>query len=304
MSLILNRLAFLALIYMPLNAHAGAFDGDWAGLWRHQGRAAVAVAMTITNDAVTAYIWDGKDVAISGSTRDGTALVVTGPKLRIRLEKRSPAGLRATSVRGGWVAQLSPTPRRYDRRPPVFSSRYFGAVPDVRAADLRLSARYLDMKCCFGRYPRDAPHAGMDFNGRRHATAIAAADGRVTRFYSAFNNYGCGNGLTLRHANGLFSSYCHLESVADLKIGARLKRGDVIGTVGSTGISPRGMTHVHFELTRDGDPHVDGDVAQTIDPKGYFAGCFGAPDRPDGGFYLTYPIKCANPRQRLWREGG
>jgi murein DD-endopeptidase MepM/ murein hydrolase activator NlpD len=139
----------------------------------------------------------------------------------------------------------------------------------------------------------------MEFNARRHSTAIATADGTVSKFYSAANSYGCGNGITIKHRGGLYSSYCHLEAVANLRKGQRVKRGDVVGTVGSSGTAPRRMPHIHFELTRDGDPHDDGDTGSTVDPMPYFVGCFGGALPGTQKLELTYPVLCKRKTYKL-----
>lgn len=57
-----------------------------------------------------------------------------------------------------------------------------------------------------------------------------------------------GNVITIQHDGGEFSQYDHLEyHSANLKVGDKVKQGQVIGRVGHTGLS--GCPHLHFELT-------------------------------------------------------
>jgi len=66
---------------------------------------------------------------------------------------------------------------------------------------------------------------------------------------------GLGNTVRIDHANGIASTYGHLTVAAPAVVaGATVERGQVIGYVGSTGLSTG--PHLHYELTRDGG-HVD-----------------------------------------------
>ena len=64
-----------------------------------------------------------------------------------------------------------------------------------------------------------------------------------------------GKTVRLTHGNGVESTYGHLSSIAPaVVVGERVERGQVIGYVGSTGLSTG--PHLHYELTRVG-AHVD-----------------------------------------------
>ncbi|MEM8979154.1 MAG: M23 family metallopeptidase [Pseudomonadota bacterium] len=290
--MLVRLLSIYITLLLALPTNASDFDGHWAGLWRSGKSKAVSVSFTIQKGIVSNYIWDGRNVEVSSSKLVKDKLRVRGPYLNIELAKANKQQLSGKVVNGREKAVFSKTPKDFWRRPPVFFSDYYSDKPKRRAANPRISSVHLDPKCCFGRWTRKAPHAGLDFNVPRHTTAIATADGRVTKFYSAFNNYGCGNGITIRHTANRFSSYCHLESVANLKIGEKVKRGQVVGTVGTSGTSPRDMPHIHFELTTDGDPHDDGDTKHTLDPAPFFVGCFGANLPGEQKLELTYPVQC------------
>lgn len=54
----------------------------------------------------------------------------------------------------------------------------------------------------------------------------------------------------------------------------------------------RDMPHIHYELTRDGNPHPDGDTAKTKNPMPYFVGCFGTSLPNQQKLELTYPVLC------------
>ena len=89
-------------------------------------------------------------------------------------------------------------------------------------------------------------HAGVDFKARHGTPIVAVTDGRVT---GAGRMGGCGNAVRLRHAGGIDTRYCHMSRIA-VKRGASVKRGQVIGYVGSTGLSTG--PHLHYEMYRGG----------------------------------------------------
>lgn len=91
-------------------------------------------------------------------------------------------------------------------------------------------------------------HKGMDF-GAPHGTPIyAALDGVVQ---SAGRAGGYGNLVKLGHGNGLASAYGHMSRLV-ARTGQRVARGQLIGYVGSTGLSTG--PHLHFEIWKNGVP--------------------------------------------------
>jgi len=61
----------------------------------------------------------------------------------------------------------------------------------------------------------------------------------------------CGVGVSIRHAFGLNTAYCHFSTVA-VERGATVKRGQPIGTIGVSG-DYGGVTHVHLMLGPNGE---------------------------------------------------
>lgn len=89
-------------------------------------------------------------------------------------------------------------------------------------------------------------HSGMDFRARRGTPIVAVSDGQVR---SAGRAGGCGIAVKLSHAGGLETRYCHMSRLA-VNRGASVRRGQVIGYVGSTGLSTG--PHLHYEMYRNG----------------------------------------------------
>ena len=91
-------------------------------------------------------------------------------------------------------------------------------------------------------------HSGVDFKARHGTPIVAVTDGRVT---GAGRMGGCGNAVRIRHDNGIDTRYCHMSRIA-VSGGASVRRGQVIGYVGSTGLSTG--PHLHYEMYRGGRP--------------------------------------------------
>ena len=89
-------------------------------------------------------------------------------------------------------------------------------------------------------------HRGLDFRASYGTPILAAADGRVS---GAGWAGGYGRQVRLAHANGLATSYSHMSRIA-VSRGATVRRGQVIGYVGSTGLSTG--PHLHYEMYRNG----------------------------------------------------
>ncbi|MBI4168944.1 MAG: peptidoglycan DD-metalloendopeptidase family protein [Acidobacteria bacterium] len=85
-------------------------------------------------------------------------------------------------------------------------------------------------------------HQGLDLVAPLGTKIVAPADGIVTRVGPSG---GFGQSVIIAHGYGIITRYGHLSS-SNVRVGQRVKRGDVIGTVGSTGRSTG--PHVHYEL--------------------------------------------------------
>ena len=98
-------------------------------------------------------------------------------------------------------------------------------------------------------------HKGLDFSTWRSGDPIiATANGQVVTvtFDNAFGNY-----VIIKHKHGFYTRYAHMNSVR-VKKGQYVSQGDVIGTLGNTGLSTG--PHLHYEV------HIGSDV---VDPAKY-----------------------------------
>lgn len=97
-----------------------------------------------------------------------------------------------------------------------------------------------------GRRPE---HTGVDIGGREGTLVLAANDGLV--IYANNDITGYGNMVTVVHADGTSTMYAHLRA-AYVFPGMRVRRAQVLGEMGNTGISHG--PHLHFEWRIDGLP--------------------------------------------------
>jgi murein DD-endopeptidase MepM/ murein hydrolase activator NlpD len=89
-------------------------------------------------------------------------------------------------------------------------------------------------------------HAGMDIAAPYGSPIVAASDGVVS--YAGWHG-GHGNFVRIAHGGGLGSGYGHMSRIA-VRSGTRVAQGQVIGYVGSTGMSTG--PHLHYEVYRGG----------------------------------------------------
>jgi murein DD-endopeptidase MepM/ murein hydrolase activator NlpD len=89
-------------------------------------------------------------------------------------------------------------------------------------------------------------HSGIDFGGGYGAPIHAVSDGVVT---IAGRTGGFGNYVKLNHGGGLGTGYGHMSRIA-VRAGQHVSRGQVLGYIGSSGLSTG--PHLHYELYRNG----------------------------------------------------
>jgi murein DD-endopeptidase MepM/ murein hydrolase activator NlpD len=91
-------------------------------------------------------------------------------------------------------------------------------------------------------------HAGIDFGASWGSPIVAAADGQVA---AAGWSGGYGRQVRIWHGGGLTTSYSHMSQIV-ASPGSFVRRGQLIGYVGSSGLSTG--PHLHYEVLRDGAP--------------------------------------------------
>ena len=101
-------------------------------------------------------------------------------------------------------------------------------------------------------------HYGMDFTAPKGTPVYASGDGVIGRADNRAAGYG--NHVRIDHGFGYVSLYAHLSKY-NVKRRQKVKRGDIIGYVGSTGRSAG--PHLHYEIFKDG---------KRVNPLNYYSG--------------------------------
>jgi murein DD-endopeptidase MepM/ murein hydrolase activator NlpD len=140
------------------------------------------------------------------------------------------------------------------------------------------------------RVPRtygSAFHKGVDIGGRGRTGAgiVAAADGIVK--VRKLSDGGYGMSVYIDHGNGIRTQYSHLKSIdPSIRIGTRVKRGQIIGRMGSTGNSSG--PHLHFGLWKEMRPgqfaSINPKASMLIDmnsPAAFNKSCTNMPEYPE-----------------------
>ena len=105
-------------------------------------------------------------------------------------------------------------------------------------------------------------HYGMDFTSPRGTPIYASGDGEIARADNSASGFG--KHIRIDHGYGYMTIYAHLSKY-NVKRGQTVKRGDLIGFVGSTGRSQ--APHLHYEVWKDGI---------RIDPINFYYGSLSA----------------------------
>lgn len=105
-------------------------------------------------------------------------------------------------------------------------------------------------------------HKGMDFKAGYGTPILAVQTGWVE--FAGWHSGGYGNQVELKHGAGLSTTYSHMSQVS-VRDGQLVQQGQVIGYVGSTGLSTG--PHLHYELHQNGQAIDPGSVKFTMGPQ-------------------------------------
>lgn len=129
----------------------------------------------------------------------------------------------------------------------------------------RLTDGFGDRRNPFGGYGSEF-HAGQDIATNYGTPVVATANGTVV-FAGCQSGYG--QVVIIDHGDGLTTRYGHLSHI-DAEVGQNIRRGDLVGKVGSTGRSTG--PHVHYEIRINDEP---------VDPTPYLPGAAAQASQPD-----------------------
>jgi len=126
----------------------------------------------------------------------------------------------------------------------------------VEKAFLKCPLRYARISSRFSKrrlHPilkKPRPHLGVDYAAPTGTPIMSVGDGLISE---CAHKEDCGKYVTVRHNHLYSTQYFHMSRIArGMKPGVRVKQGDIIGYVGSTGLATG--PHVEFRLLKNGDP--------------------------------------------------
>ncbi len=105
-------------------------------------------------------------------------------------------------------------------------------------------------------YKRRKMHTGMDFSAESGTEIYATGNGKVVKVEKSRRGYG--NHIIIDHGYGYKTLYAHMRKF-NVRRGQEIKRGEIIGYVGSTGTSV--APHLHYEVLKNG---------QQVNPINYY----------------------------------
>jgi len=125
--------------------------------------------------------------------------------------------------------------------------QHFDFVPTINPVNPKKLKRY---SSSFGMrfHPvdgKDRMHLGLDISASLATPVHAAADGKVTTVI--ISDYGYGNQVIIKHKFGFSTRYAHMTKV-HIQKNDSIKKGDIIGFIGSTGKSTG--YHLHYEVLK------------------------------------------------------
>jgi murein DD-endopeptidase MepM/ murein hydrolase activator NlpD len=182
-----------------------------------------------------------------------------GDEYRVVLERmvRPDGTARSSRVLAVW---LNLSGREHDaflfRAPDGTEDYYAGDGESLRRAFLRAPLEFRRISSAFSTsrfHPvlkRARPHHGIDYAAAAGTPVRAVGDGLVVR---AGWGGDYGNVVEIRHSRGYSSRYAHLRGFSEgARAGTRVRQGELVGYVGSTGLSTG--PHLHYEFHSAGRP--------------------------------------------------
>ena len=181
----------------------------------------------------------------------------TGDRFKIIYEKTTLAGGRAIH-KEIIAAQYSASGKEYTAmlyaNPDGTKGYYAPDGKSMASAFLRAPLQYRRISSYFSRnryhpiFKIYRPHLGIDYAAPQGTPVSSIGNGSVK--FSGWKG-GNGNFIEIKHPNGFISYYGHLSRIAkNIYAGARVKRGQLIGNVGMTGIATG--PHLDFRVKKDG----------------------------------------------------
>jgi murein DD-endopeptidase MepM/ murein hydrolase activator NlpD len=247
-----NGAGYLATSHEPELVRRRARIAGVVSATLYQAVEALGEEVELANDFAEIFAWD---MDFSRSVRPGDEFSILYERLFLVGEDGTESYVRPGRILAG----------RYTNGLREYKAVYFEHAegkggyyrPDgssVRRQLLRAPLKYRRISSRFSRSRLHPilrirrPHLGIDYAAPRGTPVWAVADGSV--IFRGVSS-GLGRLVKLRHANGYVSHYGHLSRFPPgMKLGQRVQQKEVIGYVGSTGLSTG--PHLHFQLMKHG----------------------------------------------------
>ena len=162
------------------------------------------------------------------------------------------AAQQAAAQQSEEAAQSAPTPEAPTVAVVTGTGSFVWPVPSCTFITSRFGLRIHPI------YKTERKHSGLDVGAGYGAKIVAADSGSVIRAANIGDGYG--NCVIIDHGNGYMTLYGHMSSVS-VREGQNVGQGDIVGYVGSTGLSTG--PHCHFEVWSGGS---------RVDPEQFFTG--------------------------------
>lgn len=218
------------------------------------------IALGVELERAAAEVQTSLDAAVAAS-EDIDALLAETERLRAeQIERRDEEAMLVAELReekGQFAQELGIFDQASREIADIISESEF-LVTEFEDFDGLLAKPVIPADVVSGFGPRLHPilgyvrnHNGLDFDANFGEPIYASAPG-IVQIASSFGGYG--ETVVLDHGAGLLTLYAHM-SVIGVEVGDEIQRGDVIGFIGSTGLSTG--PHLHFEVWVEGRTAVD-----------------------------------------------
>jgi murein DD-endopeptidase MepM/ murein hydrolase activator NlpD len=232
-----------------LNAQLDKYEETLEGIHEHESG---IYASIMESEALSAQTWEG---GMGGTSKHNLSNATLPTQMKVRMELMN---YRVRMLKGSLSRISDHSHRRTEE---------LKTLPAIRPVNIAGTT----FMSGFGYRVHPVTghghlHAGLDFACPIGTPIYATGNGKVT--FAGNNGHGYGNYVDINHGNGYLTKYAHMSSVV-AKEGQMVKRGDLIGYVGNTGLSTG--PHLHYEIEKNGEKIDPMDFFYDISPTEYLA---------------------------------
>jgi biotin carboxyl carrier protein len=232
-----EEIAFLEKQYEEINGEIGMLR---TVLERVQERDAYAHRMIFGMDPIDKGVWNG---GIGGHDKYESLQVYNSGEVIVEVQQNLDKLKRQLELQSRSLDTITNMAKEKEDM--------LAAMPSIKPVRSDKLARRVKLLSGFGMrihpiYKVPKMHYGIDFTAPRGTPIQATGAGKVIK---AGRGSGYGNQVVIDHGYGYQTLYAHMHRI-DVKVGQKVKRGEQIGLVGSTGSST--APHCHYEVVYKG----------------------------------------------------